>query len=216
LVAAALLLTALAATSAVAATVPTPLRAPTGYRDYCDGLRRTLCPAGRAPQALWRKLTLPAVAPGSACPVSATRRIPALSSASLASGNVLFSAGGYSHSGPTTAEMPFPATVGPALNTGWGLAEAPLNVPKSCAEPLVLRGRRLDGASEPLGFSHVNGHPYIAMQLAPGSPTLGLSGSWKGYGLLVWAATPGCYGLQVDGRTFSRTFVFRVAFLPTS
>ena len=42
------------------------------------------------------------------------------------------------------------------------------------------------------------------------------AGSWKTYGLLAWATSPGCYSIKVDGRTFSHTIVFRVAFLTTA
>jgi hypothetical protein len=208
-----IVVSAVAVAGAVAATTPIPLQPPRGYRDYCEGLaKQSLCPAGRAPQRLWRKLTLPVLAAGSPCTVSATRRIPGVSTPVLGSGQTLFAAGAYSSSGPTTAEMAFPPTTGPAAGTGWGVAKTPLLVPRSFSEPLVVRGRRLDRVPEPLGFSAGHGRPSIAMQLAPGSPTVRL-GSWKAYGLLLWATSPGCYGVQVDGRTFSRTIVFRVAFL---
>ncbi len=215
LLAATIIVSAVTAASALAATTPIPLLAPGGYRDYCGGMgRRSLCPTGRAPQLLWRKLTLPVLADGSPCPVSAARRIPPVSPPVLGPGPVLFAAGAYTRSaGPTTAEMAFPPTAGPAVGTGWGVAKTPLLMRRSFSEPLVVRGRRLDGASDPLGFSGGNGRPYIAMQFAPGSPTIRL-GSWKAYGLLVWATSPGCYGIQVDGRTFSHTIVFRVDFLP--
>jgi hypothetical protein len=216
LLAAMIIVSAIAAASALAATTPIPLQAPGGYRDYCDGLaNRSLCPAGRARQRLWRKLTLPALPAGAPCPVSAAQRIPPVARPVLGPGPVLLAAGAYSSAGRTTAEMAFPPTAGPAVGTGWGVAKTPLLLPKPFAEPLVVRGRRLDGAPEPLGFSGGHGRPYIAMQFTPGSPTIRL-GSWKSYGLLMWATSPGCYGIQVDGRIFSRTIVFRVAFLPTT
>ena len=216
LVAATIILSAVTATSALAAATPIPLHAPTGYRDYCDGLaKRSFCPAGRAPQRLWRKLTLPVLSAESPCPVSTTLRIPAVVPPVLGAGPVLFAAGAYSSTGPTTAEIAFPPAAGPAVGTGWGVAKTPLLMASSFSEPLVVRGRRLDGVQEPLGFSGGHGRPYIAMQFAPASPTIRL-GSWKAYGLLMWATSPGCYAIQIDGRTFSRTVVFRVAFLTTA
>jgi hypothetical protein len=210
--------TALLALAGAAGASPTPiaLKPPTGYRDFCAGYgKRTGCPSGRAPQRLWRKLALPVVTPGSPCPVSPTRRIPRVAPAVLSAGPALFAAGAYSSSGATTAEMAFPPTAGPAVDTGWGIAKAPLLVRKTFSEPLVIRGRRLDGRAEPLGFSTGTGRPYIALQFSPRSPTIA-QGSWKAYGLLMWASAPGCYGLQIDGSTFSRVFVFNVAFLPTA
>ncbi len=57
---------------------PMPLTAPTGYRDYCDGMsvrqQRHVCGRGVVPGAFWRPLKLPAVAEGQPCPVS--RRHP--------------------------------------------------------------------------------------------------------------------------------------------
>src|SRR2546429_6832249 len=53
---------------------PIPLTAPTGYRDYCDGMsarqQRRVCGNGGVRLALWRPLKLPTVAEGQACPVS--------------------------------------------------------------------------------------------------------------------------------------------------
>src|SRR5438270_7286274 len=75
------------ATSASADQTPIPLRAPTGYRDYCDGAKKGdwfQCPRGSAPKRLWRQLTSQTVAAGTACPVSKPRNLtnvgPALGS----------------------------------------------------------------------------------------------------------------------------------------
>ena len=133
---------------------PIPLKAPTGYRDYCDGLpksKRSLCPPGRAPQGLWRKLALPTVSAGGTCPVSAMRAIPGIQAPALGTGPVYFPAGAYNPADRTTMRIVYPASSGPARGSGWGIAKAQLLVKKTFRQPLVVRGRRIDGASELVG-----------------------------------------------------------------
>src|SRR5262249_60888161 len=58
---------------------PMPLTAPTGYRDYCDGMgRNRVCPSGGVPAAFWRPLHLPTVAAGQDCPVTRPRNLKGL------------------------------------------------------------------------------------------------------------------------------------------
>src|SRR5437763_5214549 len=63
-----------AAASGGTAGSPIPLTAPTGYRDYCDGMsarqQRRVCGHGGVPLALWRPLKLPPVAEGQPCPAA--------------------------------------------------------------------------------------------------------------------------------------------------
>lgn len=141
--------------------------------------------------------------------------MPVLAAPVLGAGPIYFPAGGYNADDRTTMPMAFPAVSGPARNTGWGVGKAGLVMKTNLRIPLVIRGRRLDGAGEWLGFSYANGRPFIAMQLAPASAPIAKAGGWKLYGLLVWATTPGCYAVQIDGPTFSRQVIFRVAFTQT-
>jgi len=67
--------------------------------------------------------------------------------------------------------------------------------------PVVVRGHQLDGT---------NGMPFRAQQgngnvsISPGSP-----GQWRSWNDFISGA-PGCYGLQVDGVTFSEVIVFNI------
>lgn len=98
--------------------------------------------------------------------------------------------------------------------TGWTLAKAPLMMKKVFRQPLLVRGRRIDGPGG-LGFSGYAGRqPFAAMQFPPVGYTIPL-GDYKAHSLSVWAATPGCYALQIDGKTFSESVIFRVFFSPT-
>jgi hypothetical protein len=84
---------------------------------------------------------------------------------------------------------------------------------KRFRQPLLVRGRRLD---EPgvVGFSGPRGRrPFVAMQFAPRARAIDL-GRFKALGLTVWANEPGCYGLQLDGKTFSRVVVSMVQLTP--
>jgi hypothetical protein len=76
--------------------------------------------------------------------------------------------------------------------------------------PVLIRGRRLD-TRDSMGF---NGRRVPARELRiereetvswPGQP----AGS-RGVPSNVRVRVPGCYGVQIDGRKFSRTVVFRV------
>jgi hypothetical protein len=76
--------------------------------------------------------------------------------------------------------------------------------------PVLIRGRRLDGAQR-MGF---NGRRLPAFELHIGS-NQGVSWDGKppgsrGVPSSVRVRTPGCYGIQIDGTSFSRLVVFRV------
>lgn len=203
----------LASAGAVSADqAPVPLRPSSGYRDYCDGAKKGPCPRGSVPRNLWRPLVLPTVRAGEACPVSMphtiTRRIPPV----LGSGPVYLVAGAYNPSMRSTMLMPHPApSSSPAAGTGWTLAKAPIVMRGTLRQPLLLRGHQLDGSGK-LGFSgYVGRYPYAAMQFPPVGYKIEV-GRYKAHSLNIWAATAGCYGLQIDGKSFSRVVVFEVAF----
>jgi hypothetical protein len=204
--------TSLAASGRSRATA-IPLKAPTGYRDYCDGyaaqLRRTLCPAGGVPVGLWRPLHLPVVTSG-ACPVSPVATPTTRVAPVLGVGPVFFSAGAYDPRDRAAMLAPDPGS-GVAAGTGWRVAKAPLLMRATFQRPIVVRGHRLDADGE-LGFSGDKGHrPYAAMQFASRARAIPV-GAYKALSVVVWVSTPGCYAIQIDSTSFSQAVVFRVAF----
>jgi hypothetical protein len=208
----------LVATVAYAEQPPIPLQRPTGYGDYCAGMKKDRnypCPRGGVPQALWRPLDLPVVSPGAACPVATPRQITNKTAPVLGSLPVYFAPGAYNAVDRATLAAPYPAPAASrAAGTGWTLAKTVLVVKKRFRQPFVVRGRRIDGAGE-LGFTGPSGRrPVEAMQFPSAGPAIHL-GAYKARGLMVWAATTGCYAVQIDGPKFSQTVVFRVLFIPT-
>ena len=75
--------------------------------------------------------------------------------------------------------------------------------------PVLIRGRRLDGPQK-LGF---NGRklPAPELRIQP-NQTVSWQGQPRGSRGVpsgVRVLTPGCYGAQIDGTSFSRVVVFR-------
>jgi hypothetical protein len=72
--------------------------------------------------------------------------------------------------------------------------------------PVLIRGRKLTSHDE-LGFGG-GAVPLAEMDVPPGGgdPNAGGWRFWSGYTRL---RSPGCYGLQVDGTTFSEIIIFR-------
>jgi len=174
---------------AYADQAPIPLKPPTGYRDYCAGMKRGKdypCPRGGAQQSVWRALHLPSVTPGDACPVGTPHVVTARIAPVLGSPPVYFAAGAYNASDRTTMLVHYPAPpASVAAGTGWTLAKTAIVVKKSFRQPLVVRGRRIDGPGE-IGFTGPKGRrPFSAMQFPPTGLALEL-GSYEAHGLLVW------------------------------
>ena len=199
---------------ASAVDAPIPMRQSTGYRDYCDGFGRSAkkaCPRGHAPARLWRSLSFPPLGPGGECPVSAPHRISQRFAPVLGSKPVYV--GTYAYGGDNAVVgMPWPAPdASKAYGSGWTITKIVLLVGKDFRQPLLVRGQRLDETGS-LGFSgHAGRRPFEAMQFPSGMKGMD-ERRFKGFGLGVWATAPGCYGIQIDGRTFRRAVVFRVVF----
>jgi hypothetical protein len=194
------------AASAGVNQAPIPLTAPTGYRDYCDGMtlhhQQRICGRGRVPLAFWRPLKLPTIAQGQQCPVSHRRAITK-HVRGVGRGPIYFT-----HVIPWLVLFPAPEN-SVAAGTGWAIDKTPFVWKRSFRGPFLIRGARIEGQGE-LGFSGPSGRrPFAAMQFARGRSGLEFS-RLRGWGVGVWMTTPGCYAFQIDTRSSSRVIVFRV------
>jgi hypothetical protein len=171
-----------------------------------------LAGTGAAPTTSWAKLHrplhLPRLSPGSACPVSAVdsriawRRVRFPGSPGVGRGPVY---PGLGATGGTLFATPDVQFGGP-----WAGGKVFWYVRSSYRGRVLIRGRRLDGP-EGLGF---NGNALPARELRIDrydtvSWTPHPRGS-RGVASTVRARASGCYGVQVDGATFSRVVIFSV------
>jgi hypothetical protein len=69
--------------------------------------------------------------------------------------------------------------------------------------PFTIRGMRLDGRGT-VGFG---GTPTSAAFVEPPAPDINSSNGWRFPPGTIWVTTPGCYGFQIDGTSFSETVV---------
>jgi hypothetical protein len=168
-------------------------------------------PLGASPTPwakLHRPLHLPRLAPGAACPVSrvdgriAWKRVNIFGGSGIGRGPVYPGLGG---SGGKAYARPDHQYGGP-----WASVKVFWYVRPSYRGRVLIRGHRLDGPQS-LGF---NGRrvPTRELRIEPwdsvsweGQPT-GSRGIPSG----LRASAPGCYGVQIDGTTFSRVVVFTV------
>jgi hypothetical protein len=162
--------------------------------------------------ALRRPLHLPIVAPGSHCPVSKIDR-------SVPWGRVrIFGASGI---GPGPVYPGLGATSG-LLNvtkdtqygSQWQGQKVFWYITPSYRGRVLLRGKRLDGAGW-LGFNGMR-VPRDELRIEP-YDTVSWSGQprySRGIPSGVRALSSGCYGVQVDGKTFSNVVVFEVDLTP--
>jgi len=211
------LVAALAATATASAEqTPIPLKAPTGYKNLCDGAPRgklgnITCPKGGLSPLFWRPLHLPQVAAGETCPVDTAHSISREISPVVGAGPVYLLAGSSPGNVLTMAD---PASeFSRAAGTGWGIGPLKLPLRTRFEGRFAIRGARIDAPGE-LGFSGPAGkRPFAALQFFPGSAyARTLSGKVRVAGGYLWATAPGCYAIQLDGTAFSRVIVFRVAF----
>jgi hypothetical protein len=73
--------------------------------------------------------------------------------------------------------------------------------------PFLVRARRLDHRGPiRIGASPASARPL----LVPAGPTANGSAGWRVVPYFTFVKAPGCYGWQIDGRTFSETIVARV------
>jgi hypothetical protein len=156
---------------------------------------------------LHRPLHLSRLAPGAACPVSQVDRRVAWSRINIYGGSGigrgpvypgLGSSGGLLHATPDPYGGP------------WYGGKVFWYVRRTYRGPVLIRRRRLDGPQR-LGFNG-GALPQRELRIWPGD-----SASWKGQpagsrGVPsdVRVRARGCYGVQIDGTTFSRVVVFSV------
>lgn len=184
-------------------SVPTP-HGGQMYAALCAGAPG--CPSGSVPTALRRPIHLPHIAAGAGCPVSAPgHRVTRYFAASIGRGPIYaVSLAGFDH----TAVLPFvmPSPGGLFSGSAWGGQVVKWLGAPSYHGPVLIRGRMLSG-HDGLGFG-LGDVPLAEMDLPPGSgdPSAGGWRAWPGYTRL---RSPGCYGWQVDGTTFSEVIIFK-------
>jgi hypothetical protein len=180
------------------------LIAPDGYDAFCGGAPD--CPPGHVPKRLRRHLRVPRHTPRKRCPVSAPgRSVSPYYAPAIGKGPVyaisLFSLA-------RTGVLPFEYPPRPDLfpRSVWGGQVLKWIGEPRYVGPVLIRGRQINGPHR-LGFG--NGTvPFSEMQLPPGhgDPQVG---GWRGWGGYARFRAPGCYGVQVDGTTFSEVIVFK-------
>jgi hypothetical protein len=159
---------------------------------------------------LHRRLHLPQFAPGSPCPVSpidhrvAWRRTHIVGHSGIGRGPIYPGLGG---SGGVLNATPDAVYGGP-----WAGGKVFWYVKRSYPGRVLIRGRRLDDSQQWLGF---NGDKLPAARELRVEPwdTVSWDGQIpgsRGIASTVRVRTTGCYGVQVDGTTFSRVVVFTV------
>jgi hypothetical protein len=160
------------------------------------------------PAALRRLIHLPHLAAGVRCPVSAPgRKVYRNEGAALGPGPVYaLSLGPFARAAVMPFVLPSPALFG---GSAWGGQILKWVGAPSYHGPVLIRGRKLTGRD---GFGFGAGKvPLAEMDVPPGRPGgVGLNpGGWRLWPGYARLRSPGCYGLQVDGITFSEVIIFR-------
>ena len=158
---------------------------------------------------LRRPLHFPRVAPGAKCPVSRIDRRIDWEPINIFGGSGIGRGPVY----PGLGDFHGRLTATPDTQYGgpWAGGKVFWYAKPSYPGRVLIRGRRLDKRQR-LGF---NGRelPNRELRIEPG-----MTVSWqgqppgsRGVPSSVRVRTPGCYGVQIDGTTFSRVVVFRVS-----
>jgi hypothetical protein len=209
------------ASAVLADTGRTPLRAPTGYRDFCDGYRELApslraqalpCPAGGVPARFWRPLRLPSPADDGSCPLSPARRVFSSFNVVLGDGPAYLLVGGE----PGNLMRIHDPPSYPAHAPGWEIGPLMIPLRKGFAGPLLVRGAAI-GHDGQVGVTGVGGlRPFAALQIPrgwfSGKSMNGKDVFMGGTGL--WFSEPGCYAVQFDGPWSSEVVVFQTQLTP--
>jgi hypothetical protein len=156
--------------------------------------------------ALHRALHLPAVAAGHPCPAS--KLAPKLAGEK-------YGVGGGIGPGPVYPILGRPGLLASVRHDEWGPGpwagqKVLWLVLPGYKGPLLIRGRRLDG---PQWMRFDDGaRPRAEIRLAPGETVTwtGQAQGSRGRPSYVRVRAAGCYGVQIDGTTFSRVVVFPI------
>jgi hypothetical protein len=165
-------------------------------------------PVGAAPPwgKLRRPLHLPRIKPGAACPVSRIDqridwdRTNIFGGSGTGRGPVY---PGLGNGGGKVYAEPDGEFGGP-----WAGGKVFWYARPSYRGPVLIRGRRLDGRQR-LGFNGLR-TPDRELWIAPGESATweGQPAGSRGVASSIRVRVAGCYGVQIDGRTFSRVVVF--------
>jgi hypothetical protein len=163
--------------------------------------------AGDPWHKLHRPLHLARVPPGAACPVSAVDQRVDWEGSNIFGGFGIGRGPVYPGLGPSGELVT--TTTAYANGVPWFSGKVFWYVKPSYRGRVLIRGRRLDG---PLSL-RFNGVRRRELRIKPNQTV-----SWRGQppgsrGVpsIVRARSSGCYGVQVDGTTFSRVVVFAVS-----
>jgi len=153
--------------------------------------------AGCAPDA--GGTASPSVAPGGECPVTRTVTRPtALGGDTLGDGQarpVMASVLTYIGAEPGTLFE----------NSGWGGAKVLWFAAPDLRDPVVIKGRRLDG-DDPVAFDGTQGEPIRNEIVIPPDPK---AKDWRDRPAYVRLKAPGCYAFHIDTPADSTTVVFQ-------
>jgi hypothetical protein len=162
--------------------------------------------AGAGPnwEALERPLHLPALGPGGRCPASALA--PQITGQKYGVGGALGPGPVYPILGRSGLVAYFRPVTG-----SWAGEKVLWFVLPDYTGPVLIRGRRL-GGTQLLRFD--NGiKPATEIRIAPGETVTwtGQAPGSRGRPSAVRVRVPGCYGVQIDGTSFSTVVVFPVS-----
>jgi hypothetical protein len=153
---------------------------------------------------------LPHLAAGTRCPISPpARKVDPNEAAALGPGPI-YLVSLFAHK----AVMPFvePSRTGLFGGSSWGGQVLKWIGAPSYHGPLLVRGRKLTGR-DGLGFG-AGKIPLVEMDVPPFGAHMN-PGGWQLWGGYARLRSPGCYGLQVDGTTFSEVIIFRACLSST-
>lgn len=176
---------------------------PGTYQAACD--TEGNCPgreSGSVPVSLIRPLRFPVLRRGAPCPTTFGERLISPDFAGIALGNGpvrvrIDNAGNLLRGSVGLGDTSFPGWH--AFKTHW------LSVP-SYQGPILVRAKRLDRVGRiSLGDAPNQAAPLVV----PPGPSLNDSSGWRDVPYPTWVKTPGCYGWQIDGRTFTEIVIIR-------
>ncbi len=146
-----------------------------------------------------RPMYVPVIATGASCPLVPGRQINPSLGAALGEGPI-YLVGLGDHG---TVKVP----VGRRDGGDYALL-ALLTAPPGFQGQALVRGRQLNGSMDVRFSGGDDPAPPALWQIAPESASM--AGGWLTWNVYLHVHGPGCYGLQIDGPTFSEVIVFQV------